>query len=217
MLYPPRWVARTKAAYKMNMPIGQQIINKTHSDRPTIINKTHSDRPTNHQHDSLRYANKPLPHNSQWQKYYLLLQAYSQHLCNKRSHAVKLILKPEITVSCARCASDWEHYYVVTRMTALQDFITFRCHENFRSYILQKNINQLQVFTLLGYARHLQNLTLEDGTNMMSQNYQPIPQNIPEGWQPQLHLDKSLKSHICQLISGCGSEIHGATTLPWHQ
>jgi len=30
-------------------------------------------------------------------------------------------------------------------------------------------------------AQHLQNLTLEDGTNMMSQNYQPIPQNIPDG------------------------------------
>jgi hypothetical protein len=30
-------------------------------------------------------------------------------------------------------------------------------------------------------AQHLQNLTLEDGTNMMSQNYQPLPQNISEG------------------------------------
>jgi RNase P subunit RPR2 len=47
-------------------------------------------------------------------------------------------------------------------------------------------------------AQHLQNFTLEDGTNMMSQNYQPLPQNISEG-RSQLHLDESLKSQICNL------------------
>lgn len=58
------------------------------------------------------------------------------HIRNKYSHAVKFILKPETPVSCVRCPSAWECYYVITRMTALQDFIAFRCHENLRSYII---------------------------------------------------------------------------------
>lgn len=113
---------------KTNMPIGQQITNKTPSN------------------------------SSQWQKYYLLLWAHSQHLHNKHSHAVKFILKLETPVSCARCPSDLECYYVFTWMIALQDFTAFHHHENFRSYTLHKNICQLHIFTLLGSCTAFTNL-----------------------------------------------------------